>query len=124
VASWWSPAGFFEETSQREIAMPKSLYLGLCVIGTVLPYSQFIAFLRQHGLDLRLFIEQLFANRVSSFFALDVIVSSVVLWVMVIVEGRRGGMTRLWAPILANVVVGVSLGLPLFLYMREARRDP
>lgn len=103
---------------------PKSLYLGLCVIGTVLPYSQFIPFLQQHSLDLRLFIEQLFANRISSFFALDVIVSSVVLWVMVIVEGRRGGMTRLWAPILANVVVGVSLGLPLFLYMREARRDP
>ena len=28
---------------------PKSLYLGLCVAGTVLPYSQFLPFLREHG---------------------------------------------------------------------------
>jgi hypothetical protein len=26
---------------------------------------------------------------------------------------------HLWAPIAANLAVGVSLGLPLFLYMRE-----
>jgi hypothetical protein len=26
-------------------------------------------------------------------------------------------------PIAANVMVGVSLGLPLFLYMREVRRE-
>jgi len=101
---------------------PRSLYLALCVMGTVLPYSQFLPFLREHGLDLRLFFEQLFANRISGSFALDVIVSSAVLWVLVVVEGRRAGMRHLWAPIAANLAVGVSLGLPLFLYMREARR--
>ena len=30
-------------------------------MGTILPYSQFIPFLREHGLDVRLF-EQLFSN--------------------------------------------------------------
>jgi len=35
------------------------------------------------------------------------------------VEGRRLAMSRLWGPIAANLLVGVSLGLPLFLYMRE-----
>jgi len=30
-------------------------------------------------------------------------------------------MRNLWAPVAANLAVGVSLGLPLFLYMREAR---
>jgi hypothetical protein len=86
-----------------------------------LPYSQFIPFLRDHGLDLRLFIEQLFANRISSFFAMDVIVSSLVLWVFVFVDGRRLGVRHLWAPLAANLAVGVSLGLPLFLYLREAK---
>lgn len=100
---------------------PKSVYLALCVLGTVLPFSQFLPFLREHGLDLRLFFEQLFANRISAFFALDVIVSALVLWVLVLVEGRRAGVRHLWAPIAASLAVGVSLGLPLFLYQRERR---
>lgn len=45
--------------------------------------------------------------------------SSIVLWIFVFVEGRRAGVRDLWAPIAANLAVGVSLGLPLFLYMRE-----
>jgi hypothetical protein len=35
---------------------PKTAYLWLCVLGTVLPYSQLLSFLREHGLDLRLFV--------------------------------------------------------------------
>ena len=100
---------------------PKNLYLVLCIVGTVLPYSQFLPFLREHGLDIRLFFEQLFANRISGFFGWDVIVSSVVLWALVLIEGRRAGVKRLWAPIAASLAVGVSLGLPLFLYLRENR---
>lgn len=97
----------------------KQLYLGLCVLGTVLPYWQFIPFLLEHPWAPRLFIERLFANPVSGFFAMDVLVSSVVLWVLVAVEGKRAQMKHLWAPVVANLAVGVSLGLPLFLYLRE-----
>jgi hypothetical protein len=100
----------------------KQLYLGLCVAGTVLPCWQFLPFLRDHGLDLRLFVEQLFATPVSGFFGMDVIVSSIVLWAFVLGEGRRAGVRHLWAPLAANLAVGVSLGLPLFLYLRERHR--
>jgi hypothetical protein len=102
---------------------PKSLYLALCAAGTVFPYSQLIPFLREHGLDLRLFFEQLFSNRIGGFFGWDVIVSSLVLWTLVVIEGRRAGVKHLWAPIAANLAVGVSLGLPLFLYLREQRLE-
>lgn len=102
---------------------PKHLYLGLCLAGTLLPYSQLIPFLREHGLDLHLFFAQLFANRVGGFFGLDVIVSSLVVWVFVSVDGRRYGVKSVWAPILALLTVGVSLGLPLFLYLREGRLE-
>ena len=102
---------------------PKSIYLSLCVVGAVLPYLELIPFLRDHGLNLPLFFQQLFSNPVGGFFGMDVIVSSLVLWVLVFVEGRRAGMKHLWAPIAANLAVGVSLGLPLFLYMRESRLD-
>jgi hypothetical protein len=98
---------------------PRTLYLLLCVAGTLLPEWQFIPFLREHGLNLRLLVEQLFANRISAFFGMDVVVSAIVLWVMVFVEGRRARIRHLWAPVAASLTVGVSLGLPLFLYLRE-----
>jgi hypothetical protein len=56
---------------------------------------------------------------------MDVIVSSLVLWALVAIEGRRARVPHLWAPIAASLAVGVSLGLPLFLYLRErARPEP
>jgi hypothetical protein len=99
----------------------KTAYLWLGVLGTVLPYSQLIPFIRENGLDIRLLVQQLFSTPAGAFFGLDVIVSAVVLWVFATVEGRRTGMRHLWAPVVATLTVGVSLGLPLFLYMREAR---
>jgi hypothetical protein len=93
------------------------------VVGTVLPLSQFLPFLREHGLNPGAFIGQLFATPVGAFFGWDVIVSSLVLWVLVLTEGRRDGVKHLWAPLAANLAVGVSLGLPLFLYLREQRRE-
>ena len=98
---------------------PKALYLALCIVGTLLPWSQFLPFVLDHGLDLRLFFDQLFANRISSFFAFDVIVSAVALFTFVAIEGRRARVKHLWAPVVATLAVGVSLGLPLFLYLRE-----
>lgn len=73
--------------------------------------------------NLYLFFEQLSSTRIGAFFGWDVVVSSVALWVFVLVEGRREGVQSLWVPVAANLAVGVSLGLPLFLYMRERRRE-
>jgi len=101
--------------------MIQYLYLILCILGTVLPCSQFLPFLAEHGPNGSLMIKELFANRISGFFGFDVIVSSVVLWVLVLTEGRRQQMRHLWVYIVCNLLVGVSLGLPLFLYMRERK---
>lgn len=103
--------------------MKRTLYLILCIAGTVLPYSQFIPFLREHGLDLPLFFQQLFANKVSGFFGMDVIISSLALWVFVYAEGARLKMRNLWIYVAGNLLVGVSLGLPLFLLMRQSKLD-
>jgi hypothetical protein len=101
----------------------RHLYLFLCVIGAVLPYSQFVPFLLENGLDFQLFFQQLSANHISSFFSLDVVVSAVVLVVFVISEGIRQKIRHLWLPIVATFTVGVSLGLPLFLYIRQIYLD-
>lgn len=101
----------------------KILYLLLAILGAVLPLSQFIPFLKTHGLDLKLFFTFLFSNGVSGFFGMDVIVSSVVLWIFAFSEGRRLGMRRLWVYVVCNLAVGVSLALPLFLLFRERTLD-
>ena len=80
-------------------------------------------FLLEHGLNLQLFFEQLFVNRISSFFATYLIVSSLVLWIFVFWEGSRLGMKNLWVYIASNLLVGVSLGLPLFLLMRQQKLE-
>ena len=97
----------------------RHVYLILCVVGIALPYGQLVPWLLERGLDLPLLVRELFANRISGFFGLDVIVTTVALWVLVFAEGRRLGMRQLWMPVVASLVVGVSLGLPLFLYLRQ-----
>lgn len=95
------------------------LYLLAAILGAALPLSQLIPFLKTHGLDLTLFFTLLFSNNVSGFFGMDVVVSSVVLWIFVFSEGRRLGMRYLWLYVVCNLIVGVSLALPLFLLFRE-----
>lgn len=97
----------------------KTAYLALCVLGTILGYWQFLPWLLEHGLNIRLLLHELFANRVSAFFATDVIVSSIVLLVFMRAESARVGVRKRWLAILALLTVGVSLALPLFLYLRE-----
>lgn len=98
----------------------KNVYLVLAVLGAALPYSQFIPWVMENGLQPSLLVRQLFANRIGGFFGLDVLVSAVVLVRFVRVEGHRLHMRRLWLPIVGLCTVGVSFALPLFLYLRES----
>ncbi|MEN3328516.1 MAG: hypothetical protein V7638_3323 [Acidobacteriota bacterium] len=97
----------------------QTLYLLAAIVGAALPLSQLIPFLKTHGLNLTLFFSLLFSNSVSGFFGMDVVVSSFVLWIFVFSEGRRLGMRHLWVYVVCNLVVGVSLALPVFLLFRE-----
>jgi len=102
---------------------PKTIYLALCFLGALLPYWQFVPWVLQHGINLPLFVRELFANRISAFFGMDVLVSAAVLMVFMRIEGARLDIRRRWLPVLAVLTVGVSLALPMFLYMRELRME-
>lgn len=100
----------------------RSVYLLLCIIGMVLPYSQFLPWLIDHK-SLATFIPEMLANRISSFFVADVLVSAAVLIAFMRVERRARHIPHAWAPIVALLTVGVSLALPLFLYLRECAME-
>jgi len=101
----------------------RHFYLVCCVLGLLLPYSQLVPWLFEQGLDVTLFCRELFANRISAFFAIDVIVSAVVLIWFIQSEGKRLGVRPLWLPTIGTLVVGVSFGFPLFLFLRQMSLD-
>jgi hypothetical protein len=101
----------------------RHIYAGLCLPGAALPCWQLVPWLMAHGLDLRLFFSELFSTHIGGFFGMDVIVSAAVLFLFIGVEGRRLAIQRLWVPVVATCAVGVSLGFPLFLYLRQLKLD-
>lgn len=94
------------------------LYILLCVAGTVLPLSQFVPWLSMHGLDVPLLLQQATSSHIAAFAWSDVLVSGIAVAVFVVAEGRKLGMRPLWMP-LSCLMVGPSLALPLFLFLRE-----
>ena len=104
--------------------MKKNIYLILCVLGIALPYWQFLPWVAANGLNLRLFFQQLFANRIGAFFGMDVLVSAFALLFFVRFESSRMRIPGRWLPLMAVLTVGVSLALPLFLYLRELALAP
>jgi hypothetical protein len=99
------------------------LYSILAVMGTVLPFAKFVPWLAEHGPDLPLFFGELFSTRIGGFFGIDVFVSAVTLIVFIRREGKRAKIRHRWLPVVATCLIGVSCGLPLFLYLRERHRN-
>jgi len=88
----------------------KTIYLLLCFIGVALPYWQFVPWVAENGLNMRLFVQQLFANRVSAFFGMDVFVSAITLLLFVRIENSRLSVRGRWLPLLAVLTAPAQIG--------------
>ncbi len=93
-------------------------FLLLSVLGVVVPWFFLVGFLGEPQPGVALFFSSIFANQVASSVAADLLISALVVFVFVFFEGTRLNMTRLWVFIPATLFVGLSFGLPLFLYFR------
>jgi len=98
-----------------------NLYLVLTILGLIVPYWFFFKFLNANSLNISLLIQQLFANDISTFFAVDLILSTIVFWIFLAGEAAKLQMNNWWLYILASLIVGLSFALPLFLYFRERK---
>jgi len=95
-----------------------SIYLWLCIIGVIVPWASLVLFLGEPQPTPSLFISYIFNNHVSTSVASDLLISAAIFFVFVFIEGGRINMKNLWAYIPATLLVGLSFGLPLFLYFR------
>lgn len=107
----------------KEVKAIKILYLLLAIAGFALPYCFFVSFLVRNGLDLVLLVNQLFANDISTFFAVDLLITAIVFLAFMYRESQRHGMKNWWVYIVATLLVGPSFAFPLFLYFRESHLE-
>ena len=101
----------------------KNIYLRLAFIGLLVPYYFLFKFLGANGLVIPLLIQQLFANNISTFFAVDLVISIIVFWIYMIAEANKLEMKNWWLYILASLTVGLSFALPLFLFFKERKLE-
>ena len=89
-----------------------------CLAGIVIPYWFALPFFLIHGANFNLFFEEVFGTRISSFFAADLIVASAIFLVWSWKDSRERSIAGWWIVLLSNLVVGLSLALPLYLLKR------
>lgn len=98
----------------------RNVYLVLAIAGAIIPYAFFLQHFRAEGLDLLTFVRAVFANGAAGGFGADLLISSLVFWVAMFHERRRGGPRPL-PFILMNLLIGLSCALPAWLYAREVQ---
>ena len=97
----------------------RHFYLAMAIAGTLVPWLFFGTFFAQQGPDIAPFLKSLFANGPAGGFSADVLISILVFWVWSWRDAARHGVARWWLVLPASFFVGLSLALPLYLYLRE-----
>src|SRR5262245_39944438 len=97
----------------------KRFYLLAMIIGAALPLYFFINFFAENGLGLHSFLRAAFDNSVSTAFTADLLLSAIIAFVFIGNDAKKSSIHRVWMVILGTCLVGLSFGLPLYLYFRE-----
>lgn len=99
------------------------VYLGLAVWGAIHPMSWFVRWFLENGIDLAGLIDAWHVNEATSGLVWDLTISAIALtvWILAEVSVRRN-WAALWA-IPATFCIGVSCGLPLYLWFRSQPID-
>ena len=112
-----------ETTSMTSMAR---VYLVLALIGFIVPNTFTLAESVQTGnilfwTDPARTTSELFVNRTSTAFGLDLFATAVAALVWMTRESRRVGIARVWRFWVLALLFGLGGVLPLFLYVRERR---
>ena len=99
--------------------IPRWFYLLGAVVGTLIPWWFFGSFIAAEGFNLGLFVSNLFANGPAGGFSADVLISATVFLVWSFADSKEKGVKNWWVLLPATFGVGLSLALPLYMYMRS-----
>jgi hypothetical protein len=105
-------------TLNKQSINRKNIYLALAIIGTLAPVIAGAPYLFEHGYNPAHLMPAIFSTPVSAMVGINVIIACITLAILMHTEGRELGI-KTWLPILAITIVGISSGLPIYLYLRE-----
>jgi hypothetical protein len=96
----------------------RNVFLVLAVWGTIHPMYYFVSWFQAEGWDIMAMVDAWHANAASSGLVWDLTIAAVTLTIWVIYEAfaHRNWLSLLAIP--ATFCIGVSCGLPLYLYLR------
>ena len=94
-------------------------YLVMAVLGTIVPWWLFGQFFVKEGVNIPLFVQGVFVNGAAGGFTVDVLLSIVVFLVWATGDAQKNKVVRWWLIFPASFTVGLSLALPLYLFLRE-----
>lgn len=99
--------------------MIRYVYLALAVWGAIHPMYYFIAWFQAEGWDLMAMVDAWHANAATSGLVWDLTIAAIALTVFIVseVSVRRNWIALIAIP--ATFGVGVSFGLPLYLFLRS-----
>ncbi|HHG3405416.1 TPA: DUF2834 domain-containing protein [Vibrio parahaemolyticus] len=94
-------------------------YLVLTLLGILLLYGALVPWLVANGLDISLLLSEAVANPISIMAWLDVLVGAIALIGFILVDGQKHKVKYRYFAVLGTLSVGVSFGLPMYLYFKE-----
>ena len=96
----------------------RHVFLVLAILGAVLPMYYFVSWFQEFGWDLGAMVEAWNVNDATTGLVYDLTVSAVALTVWALWETARNGRWLNLVAIPATFCIGVSCGLPLYLWLR------
>jgi hypothetical protein len=98
----------------------RMIYLALALWGAIHPMYYFIQWFQQNTWDIMAMVDAWHANAASSGLVWDLTIAAVTLtvWIIAEVATRRNWGALIAIP--ATFCIGVSCGLPLYLFLRSA----
>jgi len=96
----------------------RMIYLALAIWGAIHPMAYFLQWFSENGFDLGGMVDAWHANAASSGLVWDLTIAAVALtvWIIAEVYVRRNWSALIAIP--ATFCIGVSCGLPLYLFLR------
>lgn len=99
----------------------RMIYLALAIWGAIHPMSYFIAWFQENGWSLAAMIDAWYVNDATSGLVWDLTIAAIALtvWIVAEVYVRKNWIALLAIP--ATFCIGVSCGLPLYLFLRTQK---
>lgn len=96
-------------------------FLVLAIWGAIHPMYYFITWFNENGYSLMAMVDAWHVNAASSGLVWDLTIAATALTVWIIVEARQNKDWLSLVAIPATFCIGVSCGLPLYLFLRTRR---